>query len=106
METVKKLNETEGITVVHITHYMEEAALSDRVVVINSGEIVFDDVPSKVFANVEELKKIGLDVPQPTKLIHKLNNCGYKFNPYILSSDDCANEIYNEFTRKNGEIKD
>ncbi len=106
METVHRLNKTEGITVVHITHYMEEAALADRVVVLNSGEIAFDDSPERVFSKVDELKKIGLDVPQPTKLIYKLNKCGFKFNPFILSSDECAEEIYKGFALKNSETKD
>ncbi len=106
METVRRLNKTEGITVVHITHYMEEAALSDRVVVLSSGEIVYDDAPEKVFSKVEELKAIGLDVPEPTKLIYKLNKCGFQLNPFILSSDECAEEIYREFALKNSETKD
>lgn len=106
METVRRLNKNEGITVVHITHYMEEAAMADRVVVLNSGEIAFDDTPEKVFSKVDELKKIGLDVPEPTKLIYKLNKCGFHFNPFILSSEECVEEIYKEFTSENSETKD
>lgn len=105
MNTVKKLNKEEGITVVHITHYMEEAAVSDRVVVIDSGEIVMDDSPEKIFSRVEELKKIGLDVPQPTLLIHYLNKEGYRLNKNILSIEDCAEEIsllYKKLTKEQG----
>ncbi len=100
METVKHLNKTEHITVVHITHYMEEAALSDRVVVINSGEIVLDDKPEIVFSKVDDLKKIGLDVPQPTQLIYELNKAGFSLNPFILTADECADEILNAYCKK------
>lgn len=102
MKTVKQLNRNENITVVHITHYMEEAALSDRVVVINSGELFADGKPEKVFSNVEGLKKIGLDVPQPTQLIYELNNMGFEFNPFILTPEKCAEEIWETFCRQKG----
>ncbi len=68
MKTVKTLNEEQGITVVFITHYMDEAALADRVIVMDGGKIVIDNVPKKVFKHIDILKKIGLDVPQATEL--------------------------------------
>lgn len=99
MNTVRKLNKEEGITVVHITHYMEEAVASDRVVVIDSGELVMDDTPEKVFSEVEKLKNIGLDVPQPTLLIHYMNKYGYELKKNILDIEECAEEIYSLYSK-------
>lgn len=95
MQTVRRLNKEEGITVVLITHYMEEAAASERVIVIDSGKLVMDDSPENVFSRVDELKRIGLDVPQPTLLLHYLNKFGYNFKNGILDIEECAEEIYN-----------
>ena len=79
ISTIKRLNRENGMTVVLITHFMEEAALADRVVVMEKGKIVYDDVPGKVFAHVEEIKKIGLDIPQVTELLYRLQNMGIDF---------------------------
>jgi len=98
MQTVRKLNKEEGITVVLITHYMEEAAVSDRVVVIDSGELVMDDSPKNVFSRVDELKRIGLDVPQPTLLLYYLNKLGYNFKNDILNIEESAEEIFKFYT--------
>src|SRR5699024_10492856 len=72
METVKELNRTFGITVIHITHYMEEAVDADRIVVIDQGRLVLDDTPENVFSQVEQIKSIGLDVPQVTEVAYLL----------------------------------
>ena len=69
MNTVKKLNKEEGITIVLITHYMDEAVQADRVVVMDDGQIKLDDTPRNVFAKVDEIKALGLDVPQTTELV-------------------------------------
>lgn len=87
IETVKKLNREEGITIVLITHYMDEAVQADRVVVIDDGKIKMDDTPEKVFSNVNELKYLGLDVPQSTELVHRL---GLDSEKTILNADDCV----------------
>ena len=79
ISTIKRLNKENGMTVVLITHFMEEAALADRVVVMKKGKIVYDDVPGKVFSHVEEIKKIGLDIPQVTELLYRLQNMGIDF---------------------------
>ena len=76
ISTIKRLNRENGMTVVLITHYMEEAALADRVVVMKKGDIVFDDIPEKVFSHVEEIKEIGLDIPQVTELLYRLGKMG------------------------------
>lgn len=90
METIRRLNREKGITVVLITHYMEEAALSDRVIVIDGGRILLDDVPGKVFAQVETLKSVGLDVPQVTELVWELQKAGFSAPSEILTEDECA----------------
>ena len=72
MKTIKMLNRENGVTIVLITHYMEEAAQADRVVVIDEGEVVMDNEPKKVFSQVETMKNLGLDVPQVTQLAYRL----------------------------------
>lgn len=93
INTIKMLNKTRGMTVVLITHYMNEAAQADRVVVIEKGHIVMDNVPKKVFCNVEQLKSIGLDVPQMTELAYELGKCGIDIKKDVLTVDECANEL-------------
>lgn len=90
IETVKKLNREEGITIVLITHYMDEAVQADRVIVIDNGLIKLDDTPERVFANVDKLKSLGLDVPQSTELVHRL---GLESTHTILNADDCVELI-------------
>lgn len=90
MQVMRKLNKEENKTVIHITHHMDEAALADRVIVIDKGRLVFDAKPSVVFSQVERIKEIGLDVPQVTELFHKLNQEGYEFPLDIISVDDAA----------------
>lgn len=81
MKTIKMLNRENGVTIVLITHYMEEAAQADRVVVVDGGEIVMDSVPKKVFSQVETLKNLGLDVPQVTELAYGLKKRDMIFLP-------------------------
>lgn len=87
LNTVKMLNRDEGITIVFITHYMDEAVEADRVVIMNDGEISLDGTPERVFANVEKLKAMGLDVPQSTELINNLN---FETPKTILNANDCV----------------
>ena len=90
LETIKKLNREEGITIVLITHYMDEAVQADRVIVVDSGEIKIDDTPESVFANVDEIKALGLDVPQATELVHR---CNLSPEKTILNTDECVDYI-------------
>ncbi len=90
METIRRLNREKGITVILITHYMEEAAQSDRIVVIDGGRVLLDDVPKKVFAQVETLKSVGLDVPQVTELSHLLRKEGIAIEKDIISTEECV----------------
>jgi len=93
METVLKLKAQENMTVVMITHYMDEAALADRVVVMDDGKIVIDDVPHNVFSQVELLKSLGLDVPQVTELAYDLNCEGFGINYDVLTVSECADAV-------------
>ncbi len=93
MKTIRRLNRDYGITIVLITHYMEEAAQTDRVVVMDNGEIILDDVPGEVFSNVELMKGIGLDVPQVTELMYLLRKSGIKTDTHIITEEDCAEAL-------------
>ncbi|MBE6851191.1 MAG: energy-coupling factor transporter ATPase [Ruminococcus sp.] len=90
METIRRLNREKGITVILITHYMEEAAQSDRIVVIDGGKVLLDDVPKKVFSQVETLKSVGLDVPQVTELAYLLSREGISIEQDIITSEECV----------------
>ena len=89
IKTIKMLNEEKDITVVLITHYMDEAAQADRTVVIDDGEIVLDGTPKEVFKNVEKLKSLGLDVPQVTELAYELRKMGIEISDDVLTVDEC-----------------
>lgn len=93
MNIINKLNRELGKTVVLITHYMDEAAQADRVVVMDGGKIIADDVPKKVFSQVELLKSVGLDVPQPTELIYRLKKAGITFDGDVLTVEECVEAI-------------
>lgn len=99
METVTKLNREENMTVVMITHFMEEAVQADRVVVMDHGKIIIEGTPKEVFSNIEKLKEIGLDVPQATELVHALNKDGFKLDLDILTADECVDAIINQYNK-------
>lgn len=93
METIRRLNREKGITIILITHYMEEAVLSDRVVVIDSGKIVLDDTPEKVFSQVDRMKRLGLDVPQVTELCWELQKAGISLPAEIITEKECVEAL-------------
>ncbi len=93
IETLIRLNKEKGITVVLITHYMEEAQNADRVLVMNDGEIIADDKPKVIFSDVERLKRVGLDVPQTAELLYNLKKNGFNVDTHALSIKEAANEI-------------
>ncbi|MCQ2771119.1 MAG: energy-coupling factor transporter ATPase [Clostridia bacterium] len=95
IETIKKLNREEKKTIILITHYMEEAAQADRVVVLEDGKIVLDGCPKHVFSQTEVLHKTGLDTPQITELMQGLIADGYKFSNDIIDVDEAVSEIVN-----------
>ncbi len=94
MQTIKMLKEKLGITVVLITHYMDEAVQADRVVVMSDGKIELDSTPREVFSNVEKIKSLGLDVPQATELAYSLNKLGFNINSNVLNEEECADAIF------------
>jgi energy-coupling factor transport system ATP-binding protein len=90
MEVLKKLNKEEGITVIHITHNMDEAAAADRVIVMEKGSVIMDDEPKRVFSNVEKVKEAGLDVPQVTELFCELNKAGLNLPEGVLTVEEAV----------------
>lgn len=88
MDTIIRLNREECLTVVHITHFMEEAVFADRVIVMEDGNIVVEGTPREVFTQVERLKELRLDVPQMTELRHILAEEGIDLDPGILTIDE------------------
>ena len=93
ISTLHRLNSEKGITVVLITHYMEEAENADRVIVMNDGEIIADDKPKVIFSDVERLKKVGLDVPQTAELLYNLKKNGFAVDTHALSIKEAAEQI-------------
>ncbi len=91
--TIRKLNRENGITMILITHYMEEAILADRVVIVDDGKILSEGKPKEVFANVELLKQHSLDVPQATELNYKLKGCGFEMPDCVLNEEECVAAI-------------
>ena len=100
ISTLEKLNREKGITVVLITHYMEEAENAHRVLVMNDGEIITDGKPSDVFQNVEMLKSVGLDVPQTTELLYALKQKGFSVDTSMISIKDTAIEIAKSLSKE------
>ena len=93
LDTILKLNRENGITIVMITHYMEEAVLADRVYVVDNGKMLTSGSPREVFSQVELLKKHRLDVPQATELCHKLRACGVEINELPLTEEECTSML-------------
>ena len=93
MDSIIKLNREKGITVIMITHYMEEAARADRIVVLDDGVQILDGTPAEVFENEERLCACGLAIPQCTELVHKLRRAGISLEGECVSVEDCAELI-------------
>ena len=99
IRTVRELNQKEGITVILITHYMEEVIHADRVIVMDDGKLVMDGTPREIFSRVDELKGYRLDVPQVTELAYELKKAGVKIPDGILSQEelmDCLLPVFEE----------
>ena len=94
METIARLNRDKGITVILITHHMDEAALADRVVVIHRGVIRADGVPKTVFADIDYMHELGLAAPETVELCHELNKLGFDLPLDLLDTEDCAQALY------------
>ena len=94
LETVKRLNREKGITVVLITHHMDEAAQADRVVVMHKGSVAADGTPQQVFSQVELLHDIGLAAPESVELCWELNKQGFDLPLDKLDPEECAQALY------------
>ena len=103
LNTIKMLNQEFGITVLNITHYMNEAALADRVLVINDGTLLLDGTPDEIFAKQKLLEEVGLEVPQCTELIYALRKAGVAVDGDTLSTPEgCAEMILRAYEQKGG----
>lgn len=93
LETIKEVNKEFGITIILITHYMDEAAKADRVIVMDGGKVVMEGKPRQVFSNVKQMKEIGLDVPQVTELAYELKKEGIDISTKILNIDEMVDAL-------------
>ena len=100
MNTIIRLNKEKNITVIMITHYMEEAAMADRIVVINDGSLVMDGTPSEVFERYDVLKSCGLNVPQCTELVHRLRGEGFCIEGDCITAEQCADALQAFLTKE------
>ncbi len=94
MATIKDLNRRAGVTVVLITHHMDEAAQADRLVVMAKGKVVADGTPKEVFRHVDELRSVGLTVPEPVSLMWELQQTGLDVPLDVLTDEECADALY------------
>ena len=92
LDTIKE-EKDKGKCILYSTHYMEEAAMCGRIIVMDKGKVLMDDKPEEVFSRVEELKAVGLDVPQATELIYELNRYGLDLDTHIINEDECAEAL-------------
>ena len=102
MQTIRRLNDDFGITVLHITHYMDEAVMADRIIVVNDGEIYRDGTPKEVFRDVEGLRRVGLDVPQGRELLYELSQSGISFGDEPIDIETCAKLILEKYQTEKG----
>ena len=93
MKTIKEVNKKFGITIILITHYMDEAAQADRIIVMDKGEKVMEGVPREIFSQVQKIKSIGLDVPQVTELAYEPQKEGVDISTEILNIDEMVNAL-------------
>jgi energy-coupling factor transport system ATP-binding protein len=102
LRTIEKLNRERGITVIAITHYMNEAARADRVIIIHDGQVAMDGKPNDIFSLGEELTAYGLDVPQGTALIHRLRERGIVLDGECTTPEQCAEAICTALAKNGG----
>jgi energy-coupling factor transport system ATP-binding protein len=93
IRTIKEINEEYGITIILITHFMEEAAQADRIIVMDEGNIIMQGIPREIFRQVSEMKKIGLDVPQVTELAYELKKSGIEIDTDILTINEMVSVL-------------
>ena len=100
LDTIRKLNREQGMTVLNITHYMNEAAEADRIIVINDGRLLLDGTPDQVFAQRDALTKVGLEVPQCAELIHALRAAGIQIDGNTISSPEACADLLQKALNK------
>lgn len=93
INTIKDINENYGITIILITHFMEEAAEADRIIVMDQGNVIMEGSPREIFSQVPVMKKVGLDVPQVTELAYELKTSGINIDTNILTIDEMVNAL-------------
>lgn len=99
IDTIFRLNKEKNITVILITHFMEEAEYADRVIVMSDGKITADGTAKTVFSSVDKVRNAGLDVPQTTDLLDRLNKSGHCVDSSAISADACVDELYKLLVR-------
>ncbi|MEG2931470.1 MAG: ATP-binding cassette domain-containing protein, partial [Ruthenibacterium sp.] len=104
MHTVRKLNHQYGITVVQITHYMEEAAQADRIIVMSRGKIAMEGTPKQVFSQVEKVRSLHLDVPQAAELCSELTAAGCPMPKDKITIEECAAALYQMLTGREAPV--
>ena len=102
MNTIEKLNREHGITIIMITHYMDEAARANRIVVLDDGEILMDGTPAEIFEKQDKLRECGLDVPQCVGLVHSLKERGINIEGECHTPAACAEAIIEALNKRNG----
>ena len=105
METIEYLNKVEGVTVILITHYMEEAARADKIIVMNGGSVLTQGTPGEVFSDPELLWGAELDVPQTTELLYRMRQAGLDVSLDIFDYEECASEIARAVRKRQSEVK-
>lgn len=93
MDTIKRLNKEEGKTIIHITHYMDEAVEADRIVIMEEGSLVMEGSPREIFSEVKKVKDLGLDVPQVTELAYELKQEGINISTDILTIEELVKAL-------------
>lgn len=100
LDTIRKLNQEQGMTVLNITHYMNEAAEADRIIVINDGKLLLDGTPDEIFAKRDVLTEVGLEVPQCAELIHALRTAGIQIEGNTISSPEACADLLQKALNK------
>lgn len=106
LDVVERLNKEKGITLLHITHYMDEAARANRILVIDDGELLLDGTPREVFSKVALLESVGLEVPQTTRLLYELKESGLPLPDGLVGEEECASVLFDLWKeQQNGDFK-
>jgi len=103
LKIMRELRDNHAVTIVLITHHMDEAIDADRLIVMSDGDITMDGTPREVFLSIDKLRETGLDIPKTALLLYELNNDGFDLPLDALSVEECADAIYTALSREKGE---